>query len=164
MKKITLASASILSLMLAGCSVPEVQKTSLEVQAIQAQSFDASKKIAFNAVMSVLQDLGYIVQSASLDTGFITADSPIKQDTSGSATFMAIFGGVRSEGKSAVTASVEELTSKKARVRLNFLSRRTQSSVHGQNSIQDTPVLDPAVYQKAFDKIGEAIFIRTSNQ
>lgn len=113
--------------------------------------------------MSVLQDLGFIVQSASLETGFITADSPIKQDKSGCATFLAIFGGVRSEGKSAVTASVEEISDKKSRVRLNFLNRSTQSSAYGQNSTQDAPVLDPAVYQKAFDKIGEAIFIRTAH-
>ncbi len=163
MKKTLLASA-LVSLWVSGCSAPAPQKTSLEIQAIQAQNFDVSKKVAFNAVMSVLQDLGFIVQSASLETGFITADSPIKQDTSGGATFMAIFGGVRSEGKSAVTASVEEITDKKARIRLNFLNRSTQSSQYGQNSTQDTPVLDPAVYQKAFDKISEAIFIRTSQK
>lgn len=162
MKK-TLLTSVLISLWIAGCSTPEPQKTSLEIQAIQAQNFDASKKVAFNAVMSVLQDLGFIVQSASLETGFITADSPVKQDTSGGATFMAIFGGVRSEGKSAVTASVEEITGKKSRIRLNFLNRSTRSSSYGQNATQDTPVLDPAVYQKAFDKIGEAIFIRTAH-
>jgi hypothetical protein len=162
MKK-TLLTSTLVSLWIAGCSTPEPQKTSLEIQAIQAQNFDASKKVAFNAVMSVLQDLGFIVQSASLETGFITADSPVKKDTSGGATFFAIFGGTRSEGKSAVTASVEEITDKKSRVRLNFINRSMQSSSYGQNSTQDTPVLDPAVYQKAFDKIGEAIFIRTAH-
>jgi hypothetical protein len=159
----TLLTSTLVSLWIAGCSTPEPQKTSLEIQAIQAKNFDASKKVAFNAVMSVLQDLGFIVQSASLETGFITADSPVKKDTSGGATFLAIFGGARSEGKSAVTASVEEITDKKSRVRLNFINRSMQSSSYGQNSTQDTPVLDPAVYQKAFDKIGEAIFIRTAH-
>ena len=46
---------------------------------------------------------------------------------------------------------------------VNFINRSMQSSSYGQNSTQDTPVLDPAVYQKAFDKIGEAIFIRTAH-
>ncbi len=131
MKK-TLLTSVLISLWIAGCSTPEPQKTSLEIQAIQAQNFDASKKVAFNAVMSVLQDLGFIIQSASLDTGFITADSPITQDTSGDSTFMSLFAGVRTEGKSAVTAIVEEITDRKARVRLNFISRKMQSGYHGQ--------------------------------
>lgn len=61
MKKTVLASA-LISLWVSGCSAPAPQKTSLEIQAIQAQNFDVSKKVAFNAVMPVLQDLGFIVQ------------------------------------------------------------------------------------------------------
>ncbi len=163
MKK-TLTSTLLVSLFLAGCSSPEPQKTSLEIQAIQAQNFDVSKKIAFNSVMSVFQDLGYIVQSANLDTGFITAESPVQSDTSGGAIMLTLLSGTRSEGKTFVTASVEEITDKKSRVRLNFVNRKTHSGTYGQNSTHDSPILDPAVYQKAFDKIGEAIFIRTSSK
>lgn len=152
---------AVVALGLSACGGPELQKTSLEIQAIQAQTFAAPKKIAFNAVMSVLQDLGFIVQSASLETGFITANSPTQRDTSGLGILSAL-GGVQVQGNTIVTASVEEITPKKTRIRLNYINRMMHSGQYGQNSTQDQAILDPAVYQKAFNKIGEEIFIRTS--
>lgn len=59
-----------------GCAVQQKStKTSLELQAIQAKEFETTKKIAFASVLSVFQDLGYIIGSADFDTGFITAKS-----------------------------------------------------------------------------------------
>ena len=62
-------------LFMTGCAMNEAPqtKTSLEIQAYQSKQFDVDKKTAFNSAMSVFQDLGYIVNSANLDTGFITA-------------------------------------------------------------------------------------------
>lgn len=157
--KNTIIAASII-FGLSGCvTQPQVQKSSLEIQAIQAKSFEADKAITFRSVLSVLQDLGYVVNSASLETGFISAESPTKQDTSGGATFAAIFGGVRTEGKTAVTASIEEFN-KSTRVRLNFVDKKARSSAYGQRAADENPIEDPRIYQNAFDKIGEAIFIR----
>lgn len=148
-----------------GCvaTEPVVKKTSLEIQAVQAKSFEADKATTFRSVLSVLQDLGYVVGSASLDTGFITAESPTRQDTSGAAAFAAIFGGVRTEGKTAVTASVEEF-GKDTRVRLNFVDKRLRSGAYGQRAADESPIEDPSVYNNAFDKIGEAIFIRKAQK
>lgn len=149
----------------AGCATnTSATKTSLEIQAIQAKSFESNKKTAFSSVMSVFQDLGYIIGSANLDTGFITAESPNQQDTSGGAVFAAIFAGVRTEVKTAVTASIEELGPNATRVRLNFVNRQRRSGAYGQNASDDSPVEDPTVYQNAFDKIGEAIFVRSSQK
>lgn len=153
-------------LVFSGCATNNTapQKTSLEIQAIQTKNFETDKKIAFNSVMSVFQDFGYIIGSANLDTGFITAESPNQQDTSGRAVFAAIFGGVRTETKTAVTASIEQLKPNLTRVRLNFVNRQRRSGAYGQSASDDTPVEDPTVYQNAFDKIGEAIFIRSSQK
>lgn len=160
MKKLLTAIA--FGFLLIGCAPQPVkpQKTSLEIQAIQARVFDADKKVTFNAVMSILQDLGYIIGSASLDTGFITAESPNKQDQSGAAVMAMLFSGIRTEGKTAVTVSIEEISPAKTRVRLNLVSRQLRSGAYGQRASDDTPVEDPKVYENAFDKIGEAIFIR----
>lgn len=148
-----------------GCATnTSATKTSLEIQAIQAKTFEANKKTAFNSVMSVFQDFGYIIGSASLDTGFITAESPNQQDNSGGAVFATIFAGVRTEVKTAVTASIEELAPNAIRVRLNFVTRQRRSGAYGQNASDDSPVEDPTVYQNAFDKIGEAIFVRSSQK
>ncbi len=157
-KNISRAIMSALVLTLVGCAVnaPKPEKTSLEIQAIQSKSFDADKKVAFNSVVSVLQDLGYIIGSASFETGFITAESAVKNDTG----FWDAMAGVRREQRVAVTASVEEFNANSTKIRLNFVMRQRQSAQYGQQANDDTPIHDPKTYENAFDKIGEAIFIR----
>lgn len=164
MKKIF--AAACLGAFLAGCQTapPAQQKTSLEIQAIQAKMFETDKNTAFKSVLSVLQDLGYVVQTASLETGVITAQSPTKQDTSGGATMNAIFGGIRTEGRTYVTASVEDFNSKQTRVRLNFVDKVFRSARTGQQATDETPIQNPKIYENAFEKISEAIFIRTSQK
>lgn len=159
--KTNIAALALVSLALAGCvATAPIQKTSLEIQAIQSKNVEASKLISFNSTMSVLQDLGYIVGSASLDTGFITAESPVRRDESGGAVFAQIFGGVRTEQRTAVTATVEEIKPNLSRIRLNFVIRQKRSSAYGQQSADDQPVQDAKIYENAFNKIDEAIFIR----
>lgn len=164
MKKITYYLLAALTFSLVGCATnaPVAKKTSLEIQAIQARNFDADRTTTFRSVLSVLQDLGYIVGSASLETGFITAESATQADTGGAAFVNALFG-VRGEGKTAVTASVEEF-GKSTRVRLNFLSKRTTSGSYGYRANDETPIENPDIYNNAFDKIGEAIFIRNAQK
>ena len=164
MKKMLVIMSASFALL--GCQVaPTVpEKTSLEIQAIQARNFDADKSTVFKAVLSVLQDLGYVVSSASLETGFITAESPTKKDDSGSAVAAALFGGVRTELKTAVTASVEDMSVKTTRVRLNFVNKKFRSAQRGQQASDDSPVNDPKIYENAYEKIGEAVFIRQAQK
>jgi len=164
MKKIALA-ITVVGL-LSGCvaTAPVVQKSSLEIQAVQAKMFEADKATTFRSVLSVLQDLGYVVQAASMDTGVITAQSPVKQDTSGGAVFAQILGGVRTEGRTFVTASVEDFNPRQSRVRLNMVDKRFRSGAYGQQATDETPIEDPKVYTNAFEKIGEAIFIRQAQK
>lgn len=163
MKKITMLV--IVGTVLAGCAAPApvAQKTSLEIQAVQAKSFEADKSTTFKSVLSVLQDLGYVVSSASLETGFITAESPTKQDMSGGAFLAAAFGGVRTEGKTVVTAAVEDFGSS-TRVRLNFVDKKFRSGRWGQTASDEVAIQDPKIYENAFEKISEAVFIRKSQK
>jgi hypothetical protein len=161
MKKII--TIGLIAVLVAGCAPQPAkpQKTSLEIQAIQARTFDADKKITFNSVMSVLQDLGYIIGSASFETGFITAVSPNKRVDSPAAQLALLFSNsIRTEGKTAVTVSIEEISSTKTRVRLNLVDRQVRTNAYGQKAGEDIPIEDPKTYESAFDKIGEAIFIR----
>ena len=166
MKKLILVASVTGAALLTGCETtqPVVQKSSLEIQAIQAKMFETDKPTAFKSVLSVLQDLGYVIQAASLDTGVITAQSPTKQDTSGGAAFAAAFDGVRTEGRTYVTASVEDFNAKQTRVRLNFVDKRFRSSAYGQQATDEKPIHDAQIYANAFEKIGEAIFIRTAQK
>ena len=145
--------------------------TSLEIQAFQKKTVEASKSMAFAATMSVFQDLGYTINSASLETGFITAQSPTRQNRSRDLDFWGSFGSlgygtapvytVATECTRA-TAFIESLTETQSSIRLNFVNSTENSSSYGQNSHADEPILDPSLYQNAFVKIEEAIFIRKS--
>jgi hypothetical protein len=163
MKTVRRVSACIavgFTVLVAGCVTPAPSQTSLQIQEYQSKNFEVEKKTAFNSVLSVLQDMGYIVGSASFETGFISAESPAKNDTG----FWDAMGGVRREQKVAVTASIEDMKTNLSRVRLNFVTRQKRSGAYGQQANDDAPVLDQKLYANAFDKIGEAVFIRTSQK
>ncbi|MEZ5499991.1 MAG: hypothetical protein R3E77_11260 [Steroidobacteraceae bacterium] len=148
-------------IVVAGCAAaPPKTETSLQVQAYQAREFEVEKGIAFAAVISVFQDLGYIVQSADKETGFITASSPSGNRTS----FWEALGGVSSHGQTKATAFIEEIRTGFASIRLNFVNTKSTSSLYGQQSQNDTIVADPKAYQIAFEKIGDAIFIRSGGK
>jgi len=140
-----------------GCaSTPESTKTSLELQAIQSREFDTTKKVAFASVLSVFQDLGYIVNSAEIETGLITAKSPTKGG-------LQLFVGQVMEDTKA-TAFIEELRPNKTTIRLNFVKSKETSSGYGMKSARETPIENPEVYRNAFVKIQEAVFIRSATR
>ena len=127
-------------------------KTPLELQSIQAKEFETSKKIAFAATLSVFQDLGYIVESASYETGLITAKSPTKQ------SFIPFVGQVMKFVKA--TAFVEEVTPGRTKVRTNIVNSQNSSSGYGMIGESESPIETPDTYQDLFTKIQQAIFIR----
>ncbi len=139
----------LLGFMLIACAARTPHRTSLEIQAFQTREFEALKPMAFNSTVSVFQDLGYIIETASLDTGIITAQSPSVQS--------GLFDQKQTYTRG--TAFVEERRPGFSTVRLNFVE--TQKVVGKGGS--DQPILDPAIYENAFNKIDDAIFIRTAD-
>lgn len=153
-----LAAFGAASLLLVSAPVMAKKKpelTPMELQALQSREFETSKENLFNSVMTVVQDLGYQVQSADMQTGFITAVSAAEQKTS----FLEALGGGRSSAITKMTAVVQAMPSGLARVRLNFMFSKSTSTMYGQASQNDKPILDPATYQAAWEKIDEALFV-----
>jgi len=130
------------------------EKTSLQLQAFQRKEFSTTKKIAFASTISVFQDLGYIIKAADMETGLITAASPTKNTA---------FFGMHMKNTDC-SAFVEDVTTNRTFVRLNFVEAREDSSGYGMKSKSDKPIMDPKVYESCFQKIQEAIFIRTNTQ
>lgn len=147
-----------LATLLAGCvaSAKSPEMTSLQIQAIQLKEYESTKEIVFPSVVSVFQDIGYIISNADLETGIITAESAAENNPA-----MAFFFGVSVVKQTKVTAFVEQLGST-TRVRLNFVEIEKSSSSYGQNDRKDIPIMDTKIYQNAFNKIGDTIFIRSS--
>lgn len=150
------ASAALLlaaTALLVGCAAqkPAATRTALELQAIQSKEFECTKQQAFAAALSVFQDLGYVVSTASLDTGLITAKSPTRQSF--------VVWAFRMRDRKA-TAFVEDVGKNRARIRLNFVESTQTSGAYGYRSEDDTPIESPELYQETFQKIQHAIFIR----
>ncbi|MFN4176567.1 hypothetical protein [Phenylobacterium sp.] len=152
----------VFALALALCAPPAAnaakkpEMTPMQLQAMQQKEFDAQKPLVFSSVVDVFQDLGYTIGSADLNTGFITAESATVNKTS----FWDALGYSTGSGNTRATAFVEQMPSGMTRVRLNFVSTKTLSGMYGQNLRQDKPIQDPPVYQRAFEKIDEALFVR----
>ena len=158
--KIPSVAILCIGLCMAGCALPPPAPTPLQLQAFQTHEFETPKRVAFNATLSVFQDLGYIVQSADLDTGFITAASP----AGAKFNWWELLESSASSAQTRATAFVEEIRSGFVTVRLNFVESKHLSSNQGQTTDRDTPILDPKTYQVAFDKIGDAIFVRSATR
>ena len=147
-----------LFLTLSACQMePEINFTPLEIQSMQSRSYDKSKDIVFPSVMSVLQDLGYSIKTADIKTGLITAESTAKSNAA-----MKFWLGIAEVTQTTADAFIEEINGK-TKVRINFINMVKQSSSWGQDDRQDKQILDPAPYQNAFEKVENAIFVRSGS-
>ncbi|MDX3910388.1 MAG: hypothetical protein QHC67_11270 [Sphingobium sp.] len=137
--------------------VPEMSP--MQIQELQSRTVEVTKTIAFSAVMSVLQDSGYRIGSADRDTGLITGLA----STNTKMTWMPFIGFGSSKKTPVVSAFIEDLSPTSTKIRLNFVM--TKNRANGMGAGQDEePILDAAVYRDAFEKVDQAIFIRTSAQ
>lgn len=156
MKNLIVVSVVALSL----ASVAEAKKpevTSLELQQLQSREFEVPKDTAFAAVMTVLQDSGYRIGSANRDTGLITGAA----STHTKATWMPFVGFGRSKKTPVVSAYIEDRGPNISRVRLNFVMTKDAANQYGSSADED-PIVEPSVYQDAFERINKEVFVRQS--
>lgn len=136
---------------LTGCVGPrEPQMTPLQIQLMQTKVFNIDKRAAFDATMTVFQNLGYTISSANFNTGFITAQSPKKTS----------FWGITTYNTS--TAFITNYRKVKSSIRINFVNNSIYYEGKGAQKVQnDKPVLDAQAYVNAFSKIQQQIFVNT---
>ena len=128
------------------------QKSPAELIALQTRDYDTTKEQAISGVVAVLQDLGYIIQTSDFQSGLITAKSPTK------ANFVPFVG--RRMDDTRTTGTVRKLKNGKVRVRLNFVESKRLSFGYGMKQDNERPIYDPSVYQDAFNKIRNQLFIQ----
>ena len=153
----TLAAFAAVTLLTSGLAQAKKQPemSGLELQQIQSRDFEVGKDISFPAVMTVLQDSGYRIGDADKDTGLITGAASTKSAT----TYNILWGFGKKKKTPVVSAFVEE-RGRGSRVRLNFVLSTTKSRVYGVGSADEEPILDPAIYRDAFERIEKEIFVR----
>lgn len=140
--------------LLAACVEEPPAMTPMEVQSLQSRSFEEPQEVVFASVISVFQDLGYTIKSADSDTGFITAESATDS------TYDIFFGNTYTQ-QTAATAFVESVGDATI-LRINFVEFNRSSSTYGQTTRQDVPIHDAELYQQAFERIENAIFVRSA--
>ena len=158
----------------AGCTLvgPKPELTPLELQALQTREFNARYPAAFSATLSVLQDLGYIVESADKEAGYITARGEYKpaRGESGGGSLWGRLERVLSDvvdSSLQLTASVESIAPERARVRVNMIAKVTRAhetphegGVHSQRKTESFSLTEPERYQRFFERLDAALFIR----
>ena len=158
MKKIYIL-LPILFILITGCETtkPKVNLTPLDIQSMQSRSYEHSKDLVFPSVMSVFQDLGYSINSADINTGIITAESAANSDKA-----LKFWLGITKVSQTKANAFIEEIGNE-TKVRINFVVTKKKSFGYGQTDREDDQILTPEPYQNAFEKIENAIFIRSSS-
>ena len=146
-------------MLVTGCETtkPKVNLTPLEIQSMQSRSYEHSKDIVFPSVMSVFQDLGYSINNADIKTGLITAESAADSDKT-----LRFWLGITKVSQTKANAFIEEI-GEETKVRINFVVTKKKSFGYGQTDREDEQILTPNPYQNAFEKIENAIFIRSSS-
>jgi hypothetical protein len=147
-----LASALIATPVIAK-KAPEL--SALQVQQMQVREFEVGKDISFPAVITILQDSGYRVQSADKDTGLITATASTKSKT----TWAPFVGFGKSKKTPVVSAFIED-RGKGSRVRLTFIMAKSKKGAYGMGWEDEEPILEQQVYQDAFERVSKEIFTR----
>lgn len=158
------ASAVVLSAGLCSCITvgTPTQPVPLQNPVVQTQEFQADKMVTMNSVMSVLQDLGYVLKTADKEVGLITASSPARRPGKLLSPSLIVNGEpIVTTTQAHATAVIEEARPGVIAVRLNFV---VSAHSEGQNvsSTRDDQVLDAETYRMVFDKIREAISVRTT--
>lgn len=155
MKKIYITAITFL-LLLGGCtSTQQPVMTPMEKQSMQTREFESTKSIVFPSVISVFQDLGYTIDAADINTGLIKSLSATENSA-----FFTFMTGATKNTQTAANAFIEEIGGI-VRVRLTFVTRTRTSSAYGAQDQNDVPIYDANAYQVAFEKIENAIFVRS---
>jgi len=126
-------------LLVSGCQAPETPKdllvpteAQLKLRNIQTRTFDVTdRNLAIRAVISSLQDLGFIIERANDSLGLVTA---------------ARFAEPNYYDVVSITVTVRQQTPERLTVRVNAI-------------YNNKPLDDPKVYQNFFAALERSIFL-----
>ena len=136
--------------------MPPPIQTPLAIQSIQSREYEASREVVFPSVISMFQDLGYIITNADMATGLISAESAAQS----SDDFESFLMGQTKVSQTKATGFVETIGTM-TRLRLNFVEISQTSTDYGQTDRHDTPIMNPGLYQNAFSRVENGIFLRS---
>ncbi|WP_265659084.1 hypothetical protein [Francisella philomiragia] len=143
-------------LALSGCISSGPQQpnlTPLQIQLMQTKVFNVDLRTAFDATVTVMQNLGYIIQDANFNTGIITAKSTENANGWGQSEYTEATAFIQPYRQS----------NKDSSIRINFVVyQSTPDPNQGAAPINTSyAILNPQAYENAFAKIQQQIFVQT---
>ncbi|AJI72490.1 conserved hypothetical protein [Francisella tularensis subsp. novicida GA99-3548] len=146
----------LIVLVLSGCASSGPQQpnlTPLQIQLMQTKVFNVDLRTAFDATVTVMQNLGYIIQDANFNSGIITAKS----------TQTANFWGDSEYTEATAFIQPYRQSNKNSSIRINFVVYNSMPNPNqgGTPINTSSAILDPQAYENAFAKIQQQIFVQT---
>jgi hypothetical protein len=158
MKKCFQFFVTSLPLLLCGCLSTKAPLSPLELRSIQEHEVEASYEVATAAVISVIQDEGFMVHLSDSKNGLIAAKSDHTKNSN--FLFSHLFNGVtNSTLHRECTIHVDRISENRCRVRMNFSELCTDRYAEGQVSERSTIITNREFYLRIFEALDQAIYI-----
>jgi len=162
--KATPVAGFALLLALGGCAMPGgpgIQESQLQTREYQTRAFDTTdQKKVMQALVSALQDEGFVISQANTDLGLITAQKELNVRNNGEAIIATLFAGRDATYQNnAVVEATCNVSSfgQQTRVRINV----QQKVMDNKGSVMDVqPITDQKQYQDFFEAISKSLFIQ----
>ncbi|WP_222705773.1 hypothetical protein [Salidesulfovibrio onnuriiensis] len=160
------SSLLVAAFLLGGCikantPPPLPEMTQLQVRQMQTREYQSgSEKEVMKALVAALLDEGYIVSSADMDLGLISAAKESYELDEDTKNFMEFNYGV-GKGTYQTTKRLEASTTVRQhndviRVRVNIIAKALNNN---GGIIWSQPVYDLETYQRLFSKVDKAVFL-----
>ena len=127
-------------------------RKTIEFEVSQIREFKASKREAFDATHAVMENAGYVIETADYEAGVLNGKAPI-------ATIDRLLLSPISKSVTA-SARVDGASETGTRVQIDFVSTvETPNRTYGNGLlIKGEGVTDLAIYQRVFDEIQEMLY------
>lgn len=154
MKKIAFIILGGLLLILTGCGNTTPKMSSMQLREMTTKEIQGEYKDVFKAVMTVLQDQDYILNNTDFNSGLITGEKEVEKETTAGDVLTILFVDMAHSVKSKVnvSATVNEVTKDRSKVRLNIQEKITETRTY-KNSEKSQSVKDAAIYKTLFEQI-----------
>lgn len=167
LKNFVFASASLL---ITSCSSPHHNQnqdpTPLQVREVQTRTFeDSDTKSVMKAMINVLQDEGYIIKTAVLDLGLLTAEKNVEIENEDKGKGLLRMFRSKEVGRTKhsvleVSANVSDYGEDTTKARLNF--QKKNYNINGC-IVDADQITDDIHYQVFFAKVSKGIFFQSEN-
>ena len=147
------------AILITGCSSTNItaQKTQLQVREFQTRSFNTKDvRLVMKAMINVLQDEGFIIKSANIDLGLLSATKEVE----GNRDVMSI-GSIVIRDTGGINSTITECSANiseygdQVKVRVNFQKK----AVDAKGVREVGSVEDEKYYQSFFAKVDKSVFI-----